>query len=263
MPHHLIDIVWPGQDFSVAAYVEAARTRGGRNRRPWPGGALRRRHAALSQGAAARHRRWVRRPIGRCAPRLVEWGREAGPPHSTSDWPRSIRRRRQSCTQATPAGWCGPWRYSSGRVSQSAASSSISPGRTADECRVFVLDWPRDQLYARIDRRVEAMFAAGLIDEVQRLLDAGRRFGRTASQAVGYREVLQHLEGQRDLAATVELVQQRTRQFARRQLTWFRSLSECRTVPTTEDGQPIAAAEIARRIAASVGGGQQAAGSGP
>jgi tRNA dimethylallyltransferase len=128
---------------------------------------------------------------------------------------------------------------------------------------VFVLDWPREQLYQRINERVEAMFAEGLLAEVQRLLDAGRRFGRTASQAVGYREVLQHLEGQRDLAATVELVQQRTRQFARRQLTWFRSLSECRTVPMTEEGQPIAAAEIARRIVASVGGGEQAAGSGP
>ena len=53
---------------------------------------------------------------------------------------------------------------------------------------------------------------------------------RTASQAVGYREVLEHLHGERDLPDTIEIVKLRTRQFAKRQLTWFRSLSECRWV---------------------------------
>ena len=55
---------------------------------------------------------------------------------------------------------------------------------------------------------------------------------RTASQAVGYREALEHLQGLRDLPATIELVKLRTRQFAKRQLTWFRSLSECRWIPS-------------------------------
>lgn len=114
--------------------------------------------------------------------------------------------------------------------------------RAADQCRVFVLDWPRDQLTARIDRRVEAMFAAGLIDEVRTLAADGIDLGRTARQALGYREVLAHLRGEATLPDTIELVKTRTRQFAKRQLTWFRSLSECRCLPISEgfDARSIA-----------------------
>ncbi|HEV3022654.1 MAG TPA: tRNA dimethylallyltransferase, partial [Pirellulales bacterium] len=118
--------------------------------------------------------------------------------------------------------------------------------RPPDECRVFVLDRPRDELYARINQRVEAMFAAGLVGEVEQLLAEGCRFSRTARQALGYREVLEHLAGERDLRETLALVQTRTRNFAKRQLTWFRSLSECRTVAVSG---PIDPAEIAARIA--------------
>jgi tRNA dimethylallyltransferase len=118
-------------------------------------------------------------------------------------------------------------------------------GRPADECRVFVLDWSRPVLHERINRRVEAMFAAGLVDETRRLLEAARPLGRTARQAVGYREVIEHLQGQHTLAETIELVKLRTRQFAKRQLTWFRSLSECRSVALAE---PLDAPSIARRI---------------
>ncbi len=92
------------------------------------------------------------------------------------------------------------------------------------------------------------MFAAGLVEEVQRLLAAGQRFSRTASQALGYREVLARLAGEQDLAETIELVKTRTRQFAKRQLTWFRSLSECRTVPMSEGRS---AADVASEIAAT------------
>jgi tRNA dimethylallyltransferase len=95
---------------------------------------------------------------------------------------------------------------------------------------VFVLDWPKAELHARIAGRVAAMFAAGLVDEVGRLLALPLPLSRTARQAVGYREVIEHLEGRRDLAETVDLVEQHTRQLAKRQATWFRSLSECRYV---------------------------------
>ncbi len=125
--------------------------------------------------------------------------------------------------------------------------------RPAEECRVFVLDWPRDELYARIDRRVEAMFGAGIVSEVSELLSDGVRFGRTAHQALGYREVLEHLAGGRNLAETIVLVQTRTRQFAKRQLTWFRSLSECRWVPMTAESDPATIADaLARAGAATV-----------
>src|SRR5207237_9038785 len=110
---------------------------------------------------------------------------------------------------------------------------------------VFVLDWPREESENRIRLRVDWMFAAGLVDEVQRLcrerspwrcesqaatVREWTTLSRTASQALGYREVLEYLNGQRDLAATIELVRLRTRQFGKRQLTWFRSLSECRWI---------------------------------
>ena len=68
------------------------------------------------------------------------------------------------------------------------------------------------------------MFAAGWVEEVRRFLESGRTLSRTASQAVGYREILEHLAGERDMAKTSDLIKQRTRQFAKRQLTWLRSL---------------------------------------
>ena len=101
-------------------------------------------------------------------------------------------------------------------------------GRPAQQCRVFVLDWPRPELHERIDRRVDEMFARGLVEEVQRLLASPHPLSRTARQAVGYFEVIDHLEGRQGLAETIDLVKTHTRQLAKRQTTWFRSLSECR-----------------------------------
>ncbi len=124
--------------------------------------------------------------------------------------------------------------------------------RPAGECRVFVLDWPRAELCERIDRRVEAMFADGLVEEVRGLLAAGGRLSRTASQAVGYREVREHLAGRLRLDEAIGLVKTRTRQFAKRQLTWFRSLSECRMVPVSGSIDPAA---IAERIVEMAGAG--------
>lgn len=77
-------------------------------------------------------------------------------------------------------------------------------------------------LHARINARVDAMFARGLVDETRELLQHGLAENKTAMQAIGYRQVTEHLRGERDLAETIELVKSRTRQFAKRQLTWFR-----------------------------------------
>ncbi len=112
----------------------------------------------------------------------------------------------------------------------SAWQRQFAEGLPAEAAKVFVLDWPREELDARIDRRVERMFADGLVDETRTLVQAGRRLSRTAAQALGYREVFQHLSGEHSLEETVGLVQIHTRQFAKRQRTWFRSLSECRRV---------------------------------
>src|SRR5262249_2435980 len=98
----------------------------------------------------------------------------------------------------------------------------------------------------RIDRRVEAMFAAGLVDEVRKLLVTAQPPSRTAQQALGYREVIQYLHGQHDLLTTIDLVKLHTRRFAKRQLTWFRSLAECRRI---EVGDRFDPSDIAERIA--------------
>jgi tRNA dimethylallyltransferase len=92
----------------------------------------------------------------------------------------------------------------------------------------YWLDLPRPELYARINTRVDAMFAAGLVEEVERLQRLDRPLSREASQALGYKEVLEHLAGVRSRSETVELVKQRSRNFAKRQISWFRHLPECR-----------------------------------
>ena len=82
---------------------------------------------------------------------------------------------------------------------------------------------PPADLHARINARVDAMFARGLVDETRELLKRGLAENKTAMQAIGYRQVVEHLRGERSLAETIELVKIRTRQFAKRQLTWFRA----------------------------------------
>ncbi|HEX3800765.1 MAG TPA: tRNA (adenosine(37)-N6)-dimethylallyltransferase MiaA [Verrucomicrobiae bacterium] len=77
-------------------------------------------------------------------------------------------------------------------------------------------------LHARINERVDGMFEHGLVAEVKKLLEQGLEQNRAAMQAIGYRQVVEHLRGEHSLAQTIELVKIRTRQFAKRQLTWFR-----------------------------------------
>lgn len=101
-------------------------------------------------------------------------------------------------------------------------------------------------LRARIDRRVDAMFAAGLIEETRRLLERGLATNRTALQALGYRQVLEHLRGERSLPDTVALVKQKTWQFARRQMTWFRHQLPVDWLAAGPDATPE---DLARTIA--------------
>jgi tRNA dimethylallyltransferase len=91
----------------------------------------------------------------------------------------------------------------------------------------LALDLPRPDLYARINKRVENMFASGWVEEVRQLRERQYPLSREASQALGYREIAQFLDGKRTPEATIEEVKLRTRQFAKRQLTWFRALPGC------------------------------------
>lgn len=88
--------------------------------------------------------------------------------------------------------------------------------------RSFGLERSREELVRRIEERVERMFSDGLVEETRLLLREGLAGNRTAAQAIGYRQVMEHLAGERGLRETVEVVKARTRQYARRQWTWFR-----------------------------------------
>ncbi len=100
--------------------------------------------------------------------------------------------------------------------------------------RVFVLGWDRSALHQRVKERVEKMFKAGLLDEVKGLLAKHQTLGRTAMQAVGYKEPIEYLSGKATLPDTIERVLIHTRQFVRRQEIWFRSIKEIKRIPISE-----------------------------
>jgi tRNA dimethylallyltransferase len=119
---------------------------------------------------------------------------------------------------------------------------------------VFALERPREELYARIDRRVVQMFADGLLDEVRALQDAPRPLGVVAAQGVGYREAIDRLAGRLSDEEMVTRVQARTRQFAKRQATWFRGLAEVRPWPVPPDEPAEVTAErLAEQIVEAEG----------
>ena len=88
------------------------------------------------------------------------------------------------------------------------------------------LNPPRKSLYEAIDRRVEEMFANGLVEEVQSILNRGFSPGLKALNSLGYAQVVRHLQGELSLAETLDLTQRETRHYAKRQLTWFRKENE-------------------------------------
>lgn len=241
VPHHLIDLVEPHEPFSVAQYVEAAAKVvseiAARGKTPlFVGGTplyLKALLRGIFEGPPAD---WdLRRELEAIAERE---GDEALYRRLAAVDPASARRLhardRRRVIRALEV-------YEKTGHTISDLQQQFDRARPADACRVFTIIWPREELIERIDRRVEAMFAAGLLDEVSQLKAAPRPFGRSAGQAVGYREVLEHLRGVRGLPETIELVKLRTRQFAKRQMTWFRGLSECR--PVAGEAAPAALAE--------------------
>ena len=107
--------------------------------------------------------------------------------------------------------------------------SSRCDDRTAQRAvpTIFCFTRPAEDLHARINRRVDEMFRRGLVAETEQLLKRGLAENKFAMQAIGYRQVVEHLRGERPLAETIALVKIRTRQFAKRQLTWFRRHGNC------------------------------------
>jgi tRNA dimethylallyltransferase len=91
--------------------------------------------------------------------------------------------------------------------------------------RIIGLNMPRTELYQRIDQRVDKMLVAGLVDECKRLLEMGYSPGLNALKTVGYQEVFQHLRNEISYGEMVALIKQHSRNYAKRQMTWFRKMS--------------------------------------
>lgn len=246
VPHHLIDLVDPNEDFSVACYLAAAhekieeiRSRGRR---------------VIFVGGTPMFLKGVLR------------GFDPGPP---ADWDfreavesdvraHGVEALRQRLRQVDPLAAHRIGANDTRRmiralevarhtgVPLSHRQTQFDHSRDAENCHVFALQWPRDQLHDRINCRVRQMFDDGLVAEVETLLQRFGQLSRTAAQAVGYREVCDWIRDRGELPETIELVAAHTRQLARRQETWFRSFTEIRSV---EAAEPLDATAMANRIA--------------
>ena len=223
VPHHLLDVVGPDEEWSAARHQEAARAA--------VAAIEARGHRALLVGGTGLYVQAVvddlRFPGEDLALRaaLEAWTAEAGgvaaayaeleaadPEAAARIDPHNARRivRALEVVRLT------------GRPFSSFGPGLGQFGPTAFAVALAGVWLPRDALAHRIRARVDAMRAAGIVDEVRGLLD-GPALSRTAAQAIGYREVIDHLEGREpSLDAALATAVRRTRSFARRQRMWFR-----------------------------------------
>lgn len=91
----------------------------------------------------------------------------------------------------------------------------------------------RDELYRRVDARVDAMIESGLVEEVRELLETGLSSALTATQAIGYKELVPALAGESGLSEAIDTIKRSTRRYAKRQLTWFRGDSRIKWIDVT------------------------------
>jgi len=245
IPHHLIDIVDPDQEFSLADYVAAAgdacRTILDRDRRiVFAGGTglyLRGMLRGVFDGPSADweyRKRLEARAESEPEAYLHQELTKIDPASAKKLHPRDRRRIIRALEVHHLTG------------SPLSAQQQHGPLPEAQRpSNVFWLHPPRDWLRERINQRVDEMLADGLVEEVRGLLSAPKPLSRTARQALGYKEVIEHLQGELDPAAMADLIKKRTRQFAKRQHTWFRNLEECRAVEITGSESPQ---DLAERI---------------
>lgn len=247
VPHHLIDVVGPHEEFSVAEYIAAAAAACGE--------IIQRGRVPLFVGGTGLYLRSLLRGVFQGPPADPELrGRLEA--EAAAYPPGHLHRLLQECDPAAAKKLHPHDRrrlvralevfYVTGRpLSEQQQQPPLPPERRPRF--VAWLDPPRDWLHERINRRVEAMFAAGLVDEVRTLLEADPPLGRTARQGLGYKEVIEHLEHGVPLEGTITRIQTRTRQFAKRQCTWFRNLEECRAIAISGKESTAELAEIVVR----------------
>jgi tRNA dimethylallyltransferase len=219
VPHHLVDLVDPAEEFSVARFQPLARAAIaevlGRGRLPLlVGGSGLYFHAVVDDFVFPPTDRAVRDRLEAEAAELglpALYGRlvAADPPAAARIDPGNLRRtvRALEVIELT------------GRPFSSFRAAMDDP-RSRYRLTVLGLDPGAELLRARVAERVAAMAEAGLVEEVRRL--AGRPLSRTARQALGYKELLDAMERGTPLDEALEAVVKRTRAYARRQLAWFR-----------------------------------------
>ncbi len=218
--HHLLDVADPEDDFSVAAYLARAR--------PAIDGIIARGATALVVGGTGLYVQAVVDVLdipGRWPEVRARLEAGAGTGGTEALHLRLSELDPVAAARIDPGNRRRLLRALEVCLGSGRPFSSFGPGLGAYGACDFAqigLRVPLDQLDARIERRFRGMLGAGLLDEV-RALDAGPRgLSRTASQALGYRELLAHLRGESSLDEAVATAIGRTRRFARRQLRWFR-----------------------------------------
>lgn len=230
VPHHLVDVVDPGHDYSAAEYAaaarEAVRAIAARGRMPIVAGGTGLYLRALFEGLMP-------------AP-----GKDAGLRAGLEQLATAeLRAKLEAADPAWAARIRGDDRYRLIRALEIFSSTGVTPSewarRQAHE-QPFETLWiglapPRELLYDRINRRVEAMWAGGLLDEVARLAAQGYADTRPMA-SVGYAEALAELKGELDPGQAMAQAQQRTRNYAKRQGTWFRSLAAIHWFDSSQTG---------------------------
>jgi tRNA dimethylallyltransferase len=250
VPHHLINVLEPYEEYSLAQYVAAAEQACAqivaRGRRPlFVGGTglyLRGVLRGVFAGPAADWdlRKELDQQLQQCgAEALHHQLQQVDPVTASRLHPNDARRVIRALEVFRLTG-------------QPLSAQHEQEPRSLDQRtpHVYWLSPPRDWLYQRINHRVQQMFQKGLMDEVRGLIQLPRPLSHTARQALGYKEVIDWLEsGSADEASvsagTIDLIQTRTRQFAKRQHTWFRNLEECIPIPMNGSESPT---ELAQRI---------------
>lgn len=216
--HHLVDLVEPSEDFTVAefqrAHTEALADIAARGRRAVLVGGTGLYHRAVIDGLELPGewpavRRRLEREADECGPEELHARLTAVDPTAAARMEPTNRRRIVRALEVVEG---------SGRP-----FSSFGPGLDAYPMSAVTqigVRWDRPVLADRVERRVRTMIAEGLVDEVASIL-ADRGLSRSANQALGYKEIVDHLEGRVGLDEAIEQIVVRTRQFAVRQLRWF------------------------------------------
>ena len=223
IPHHLIDILDPAEDFNVVRFQSLAKRAlkeiYGRNRIPIVTGGTGFYIQALLYDidfTENQERPEVREKLEALAAEkgaeaLYELLKKADPRAAEQVHANNVKRviRASEYYQLTGK-----------RISEhnEAQQQKESPYNGS----YFVLNDERERLYARIDARVDAMLEEGLLEEVKTLQAMGCSRGMVSMQGLGYKELLSHLEGEISLVEAIRILKRDTRHFAKRQLTWFR-----------------------------------------